>query len=431
MTCPVPECGLEIRTLARHVRSCHLPPPFQLEVSTKLHVQCLAALELLAKWIGGQKATLQLLVGLVHGRIPYQSAPVSEGYIELFGSFCSFNRWKMPTSFDLQHPSSPAMLLHWRLLLALICLLSEQQRNQFAQLFPEDPETDHPVQTVCTLSERQEVLPLPIEIVDAHFHLDWTAKLMQLDVSHSSLADILDMKRLSAPEVPVKIVGGVMVFCDPDHLPHGIPQEAGFRCAFGVSPREASRFTAAVEEHLWGLLGMCIDNPLGEVGLDWTEPRHTWEVQEGVLQKILERCCRYRPLVLHIRDVKGSWGAYYRALEILRESCGYLQPIHLHGFAGTVEVAKAWSTAFPRILFGFTGEVFWFDQSQLAALIYVPLQNILLETDSPYLSPHPSVEVNTPAYIGDIARFIAQAKTVDLRTLVQAANENARQFNHM
>ena len=72
-------------------------------------------------------------------------------------------------------------------------------------------------------------------------------------------------------------------------------------------------------------------------------------------------------------------------LLILLEHCGASQPIHLHCFGS--RVSDGWVAHFPKCYFGFTAAVRHFSGEQTLGLKQVPNNRILVETDSPYLSP--------------------------------------------
>ena len=51
---------------------------------------------------------------------------------------------------------------------------------------------------------------------------------------------------------------------------------------------------------------------LGEIGLDWTEPMHTWDLQLTVFRRLLSSSCTRRPLVLHLRDGRQQFSARFK-----------------------------------------------------------------------------------------------------------------------
>ena len=181
--------------------------------------------------------------------------------------------------------------------------------------------------------------------------------------------------------------GGVAVYCDPRRYPKTIAVSPRFTVAIGCHPKTVTNLTPEKEQQLQQLL----KHPrvaLGYIGLDWTEPVQTWDLQRTVFRRLLSSSCTRRPLVLQLRDGRQNQGVLSRALEQVRRDCSQNQLIHLHCFTGDVEDLRHWQEAFPLCYFGFTGLVF-----QFSALRRVPSTRLLLETDSPHL--HPEEQLTT------------------------------------
>jgi TatD DNase family protein len=83
---------------------------------------------------------------------------------------------------------------------------------------------------------------------------------------------------------------------------------------------------------------------------------------------------------------------------------------------------------------GFTGIVTFKNARGLAAsAARVPLSRILVETDSPYLTPEPhrKIKTNQPRYVTDVARFLARERGMTESDFSAAADANARRFFHL
>ena len=81
------------------------------------------------------------------------------------------------------------------------------------------------------------------------------------------------------------------------------------------------------------------------------------------------------------------------------------QKIHLHSFAGDADLVSKWIESYPNTYFGMSGLLRTFDSRQIKALLSIPLDRLLVEKDSPYLSLN--LSINSPACIGDIAHLVA------------------------
>ena len=76
------------------------------------------------------------------------------------------------------------------------------------------------------------------------------------------------------------------------------------------------------------------------------------------------------------------------------------------------------------------GDISWFKNSKLKEVIKeIPLENLVLETDSPYLTPEPFRGTrNEPARVLEIAKFISELKEVSLNDLARITNDNIKRI---
>ena len=162
-----------------------------------------------------------------------------------------------------------------------------------------------------------------------------------------------------------------------------------WKVAVEVHPRHANEFSQDHFQALESLIASPHVHALGEVGLDRTEPVNTWRQSEEVLTKVLNLASIHKPLVLHIRGPRRDLRAadvHSRCLNILKEYCARAQSIHLHCFTGELEQARNWVREFPYCFFGFTGKGKEFRRTQVEMLRKMPVDRLLLKTDSPHLS---------------------------------------------
>lgn len=151
---------------------------------------------------------------------------------------------------------------------------------------------------------------------------------------------------------------------------------------------------------------------IGECGLDYYWPEHDkWpigEVEEKKRQReLFEKQIAIakkvdKPLMIHGRPTKGSMDAYEDIIEILRGS-----DVHgnVHFFVGDVSIAKQFLDI--GFTMSFTG-VITFTHDYDEVIKYIPLSNIMSETDAPYVAPVPHRgERNEPAYVIETVKVIA------------------------
>ena len=265
---------------------------------------------------------------------------------------------------------------------------------------------------------------------DSHFHLDRTiSKLWENRQDHArvQVEDVLKFRLKMEPRNPVELVGGVMVFCDPENIA-SIPLADGkWKIAVGVHPRKA----VGCPETILSRIKILVDtNPLvkalGEIGLDRTEPDYTWPDQDRMFKKLLSWSRPEKVLVLHLRGVsdRDCSDVLLAGLHYVKKACYSNQLIHLHCFTGNQAMVEYWLEDFPNVYFGFTARVTSFNTEQIDGLRAVPTNRLLLETDSPYMPVEGQNRVNTPAYIGDVGEVVARVRGMPLRELLETTLEN-------
>ena len=162
---------------------------------------------------------------------------------------------------------------------------------------------------------------------------------------------------------------------------------------------------------------------IGETGLDyhWCKGDLAWQHQRFDLH--IEAANRSGlPLVVHTRDAAED------TMRLLREHQAHAGVIH--SFTEDVRIAKlALDLGF---YISFSGIVTFKNATAIQeAARYVPLDRLLVETDSPYLAPVPKRgKPNEPAYVRHTAAFVAQLRGDSLETIAQATTANCmRLFN--
>ena len=168
----------------------------------------------------------------------------------------------------------------------------------------------------------------------------------------------------------------------------------------------------------------------GEIGLDYYYDHSPREVQRDVFlqQMVLAREAAL-PIVIHCRPSEGATDAWDDCLSLLRRhwagvECGGI----LHCFPGQKEHAgEALELGF---LVSFAGNVSYPKAQNIRdAAKQLPLERLLLETDSPYLAPVPHRgQRNEPALVVDTARHVAELRGLTPAALGAATTSNFRRF---
>ena len=163
---------------------------------------------------------------------------------------------------------------------------------------------------------------------------------------------------------------------------------------------------------------------IGETGLDyhWCKGDLAWQHQRFALH--IEAANRSGlPLVVHTRDAAED------TMRLLREHQAHAGVIHC--FTEDVHTAKlALDLGF---YISFSGIVTFKNATAIQeAARYVPLDRLLVETDSPYLAPVPKRgKPNEPAYVRHTAAFVAQLRGDSLENIAQATTANCLRLFHL
>jgi TatD DNase family protein len=198
----------------------------------------------------------------------------------------------------------------------------------------------------------------------------------------------------------------------------------------GVHPHEAALANDASYIEIERLIREKKVIAVGEIGLDYFYKHSPPEVQQAVFIRQMEIARSAKlPIILHIRPAVDSDDAWEHAFRLLREhwQASGLGGI-FHCFTGDAEKAKrALDLGF---FISFAGVVTFPKSGAIQqAARAVPLDRMLIETDSPYLAPSPHRgQRNEPAYVVETARYIAQLRGVDVEEVGAATSTNFNRF---
>lgn len=165
---------------------------------------------------------------------------------------------------------------------------------------------------------------------------------------------------------------------------------------------------------------------IGETGLDYFHHHSPREIQKAFLRRYLKLAldCRL-PVIIHCRD---AFADFFDILDQEYVKDGKHAPGVLHCFTGNVDEAneviqRDWHLSLSGIVtFKKSGAL-----RDVAAM--VPLERLLIETDTPYLAPHSHRgKINEPAYLAETASLIASIRGIAVEELADATSANARRL---
>jgi len=182
----------------------------------------------------------------------------------------------------------------------------------------------------------------------------------------------------------------------------------------GIHPEFADQYTDEdihfLEENLshYKILG------IGEIGLDYHYTKENKDKQKELFEIQLSMAEKWNlPVVIHSRDATED------TIQILKK---YHVKGVIHSFSGSLETARIYLKLGFKL--GINGVV-TFKNSHLKDLLPEIFPNIILETDSPYLTPHPyRGKQNSPKYIKNIAEFIVNELNISFDELEKVTNHN-------
>ena len=162
---------------------------------------------------------------------------------------------------------------------------------------------------------------------------------------------------------------------------------------------------------------------LGEMGLDYHWDKSPKDIQHDVLRRQIRLAKKVKlPIIIHNRDATAD------ILTILKEEGAEEVGGIMHCYSGSVEVARECMDMNFYISLG--GPVTFKNAKKPKEVAQeIPLDKLLIETDCPYLTPHPyRGKRNEPAYVKLVAEQIAELKGISLAEVGMATTENAKKI---
>ena len=187
----------------------------------------------------------------------------------------------------------------------------------------------------------------------------------------------------------------------------------------GIHPHDAKTWTDDCADRLarWVKEERIVG--IGEIGLDYYYDHSPRDVQKEVFVKQLLLARELdMPAVFHVRDAHGD------VLDLLRANRAQLPAGVVHCYSGSVESAREYLDM--GFYISFAGPITFKNANKLLDVAkYVPLDRILVETDSPYLAPVPMRgRRNEPTYVQYVAQTVAELRGISPEEMAQAAFEN-------
>lgn len=162
---------------------------------------------------------------------------------------------------------------------------------------------------------------------------------------------------------------------------------------------------------------------LGEMGLDYYWDKSPKEIQKEVFRKQIRLAKKVKlPIIIHNREATAD------IVNILREEGASEVGGIMHCFSGSVEVAEECIQMNFHISLG--GPVTFKNARKPKEVAEaIPLEKLLIETDCPYLAPHPyRGKRNEPSYVKLVAEQIAEIKGIPFEVVAEKTTDNAKKL---
>lgn len=250
-------------------------------------------------------------------------------------------------------------------------------------------------------------------LIDTHAHLDF-------DEFKDDMENILAQAKEAGVE---KIVVPGVTFQDLDRVIALAEKYDNIFAAVAIHPSEAKSWN----EGSYELLKTYAQHPkvvaIGETGLDHYWDKTFNDVQEFVFKEHIRLAKELnKPIIVHDRD------AHEDTFRVLKETKATEVGVVMHCFSGSVEFAEQCVKQGFYIALG--GPVTFKNAHKPKEVArHVPIDRLVLETDSPFLTPHPfRGKTNNPSMVKLVAEEIARLREMSFDELSDITTANAQRF---
>jgi len=265
---------------------------------------------------------------------------------------------------------------------------------------------------------------MALELVDSHCHLTWNS----FDADRSEV-----IARAAAAGVTRLVTIGTDLESSRQcvALARAHP---GVYAAVGIHPNDLGEQTSGFLAELSALAADPHVAAIGEIGLDYYWERVPHPIQQTAFEAQLALAAAVgKPVIIHDREAHADVMATLRAwvhADATRQSplAGRRFWGVLHSFSGDLAMAQE-ALTWPFLL-SFAGPVTFKNAQALHALVaQLPLDRLLLETDAPFLTPHPQRgQRNEPARVALVAEAVARLLGRPLADVAAQTTATAREF---
>jgi len=187
----------------------------------------------------------------------------------------------------------------------------------------------------------------------------------------------------------------------------------------GIHPEYVDNYTLADINYIKENLNNKKIIAIGEIGLDYYYTKENKDRQKELFELQLKLAEDNNiPVIIHSREA---------TLDTISTLKKYKVNGLIHSFSGSLETAKEYIKM--GYLIGINGVITFKNANIKDVIKEIPLEYLVLETDSPYLTPVPfRGKQNNPSHIIDIAKFVCELKNITLSELAKITNDNLKRI---
>jgi TatD DNase family protein len=253
-----------------------------------------------------------------------------------------------------------------------------------------------------------------MNLIDTHAHLTFEDLENQVDA-------------VLARSIEAGVTRWITIGTDTDHSERVlslVDRYDNMWAGLGYHPHYANDITDADMELLKKKAQDAKVVAVGECGLDYHYMNSVVESQQRVFRQHLDIAAELqKPVIIHTRD------AFEDTINILDDYAGKLKNVVIHCYGGDIEQTQ-------RVLdrgyhISFTGTVTFKRSEALREVAkMIPLDRLMIETDCPYISPHPvrNIRPNEPALLIHTAQCLADLHGVSIEDFAQIVTKTSEQF---
>jgi TatD DNase family protein len=270
---------------------------------------------------------------------------------------------------------------------------------------------------IMSKKARREIPVFDHPIIETHCHLDYLP------------SEAIPQTLQQARDVGVERI--VTIAVSPENLATVLTlaeQHDNVWCSQGVHPHEAEAFSEQTACHIAQQLAHDKVVAVGEIGLDYYYDHADRNQQRAVFERQLQLAVDAgMPVVIHTRDADDDCAAILSNFSSLLGASGRSKGV-IHSFTSGLKLAQYCLDE--GFMLGFNGITTFNRADNVREVVAAtPLEQLVLETDAPYLTPVPyRGKPNAPHYLPFIAEKVAAVKGIGIDRLLQAAHANSQRL---